>query len=285
MTTMQNRAGQAIIRPVKARDRAGLLAVEAGATPKLRYLDRVFDLFLSDPTGEFMIAEIDGRAVGCAKFTVMPDRSAWLETLRVAPDFQGRGLGKLMYQRFFELARRDGLAAMRMYTGISNLVSKGLAERFGFGRVGTYRGVWRLAPEETVPAADFRPVTDPDRAAELTLSLAERWAGFIVLNRTFYAVAPELGPRLAEAGWLHEDGSGNTVVLGARFMPEQALHLAAFDGDPAACLGFALNQAAQRGGVRLSCYIPPADRELELVFLDKGFEKEPSDLIVMETGV
>ena len=93
-------------------------SVEAGATPKLRYLPRVFERFLHDPAGEFMVAELEGRLAACAKFSLMPEGSAWLETLRVLPEFQGRGLGKMMYQRFFELARRQNTPVMRMYTGV-----------------------------------------------------------------------------------------------------------------------------------------------------------------------
>ena len=83
-------------------------------------------------TCEFLIAEINGQAVGIANFSVLPDRSAWLETLRVIPEFQGQGVGKRFYERFFEIARQKKIKTMRMYTGLTNHASKGLAERYGF---------------------------------------------------------------------------------------------------------------------------------------------------------
>ena len=78
-----------------------------------------------------------------AKLTVLPDGSAWLEALRVAPFAQGKGVGKQFYQHFFTVARERGIPSMRMYTGVRNAVSKGLAERFGFRLAATYRGASR----------------------------------------------------------------------------------------------------------------------------------------------
>ena len=118
---------QITIRVVTEEDRDAVLAVESQSTPNLKYLPMVFDQFLSDPEGDFSVAEMDGEVVGCGKFTVMPDGSAWLEALRVIPRAQGQGIGKAFYARFFEVAEGKGIKTMRMYTGMKNKVSKGLA--------------------------------------------------------------------------------------------------------------------------------------------------------------
>ena len=119
------------LRKAVAADLTAVLAVEKRSTPNLHYLGRVFDLFLSHSRGEFTVCEIDGEVVACAKLTVLPDGSAWLESIRVIPERQGLGVGKRFYENYFDIAQREGIKTLRMYTGVGNKVSKGLAERYG----------------------------------------------------------------------------------------------------------------------------------------------------------
>lgn len=273
------------VRPATPADRDAVVAVEAGSTPGLRYVARVFDDFVTDSTGEFTVAEIGSAVVGCAKLTRLPDGSAWLETLRVAPAFQGLGVGKRLYEGFFAFAGRAGISTMRMYTGVTNAASKGLAERFGFRLAGTFRGAGRAidsAPDHASPPS-FAPVTDADRVAELLLPHRDVWAGFAVMNRTFYALGPALCSDFARAGQVFEQvATGSVVVAGARFLPEQALHVALFAGDVPACVGFAARLARARGAGRLSCLFPAAAAGLQATLTGLDFSLEPSDFIVME---
>jgi len=90
------------IRPTVITDFERLIKVETAATPGLSYLPNVFGTFLNDTSGAFLTAEFDGEIVGCGKFSVMPDGSAWLETLRVLPEYQGKGIGRKMLKKGFE---------------------------------------------------------------------------------------------------------------------------------------------------------------------------------------
>lgn len=275
------------LRRAAPGDRDAVIAVEAGSTPGLRYVARVFDDFVADARGEFTVAELGGAIVGCAKLTRLADGSAWLETLRVAPAFQGLGVGKRLYEGFFAFARREGISTMRMYTGVTNAASKGLAERFGFRLAGTFRGAGRPLEPATVRAqpSSFVQVTDPARAAALLLPHHEAWAGFVVMNRTFYALGPDLCADFARAGRVYEDAAtGSIVVAGARFMPEQALHIACFAGDAPACLDFAAQLSLARGAGRLSCLFPSAAAGLQATLTGHGFGLESSDFIVMESA-
>ncbi|MEO6060337.1 MAG: GNAT family N-acetyltransferase [Thermoflexales bacterium] len=274
------------VRPARPDDLDAIIAVEAGSTPGLRYVARVFDDFVSDEAGEFSVAEIDGQIIACGKFSLMPDHSAWLETVRVLPACQGLGVGKRLYERFFEVAWREHVSTMRMYTGLTNGVSKGLAERFRFGLAGTYRGVWLPLEAAAGPAPAFVPVADPERAAALLMPHHARWTGFVVMNRTFYALTPILCADFARAGRVFEDrASGSVVVLGARFMPEQALHIALYAGDTRACLDFAAHLGVARGAGRLNCLFPPAAADIQSALTERGYRLESSDFIVMETNL
>lgn len=277
---------QILLRKVRPGDLDALVVVERGSTPNLSYIPNVFEMFLSDQTGDFSLAEVDGVVAGCGKFTVLPDGSAWLETLRVLPEYQGMGIGKRFYERFFELARQKGISTMRMYTGHKNVVSKGLAERYGFQLAAEFRGAYRPCPTDGAAASGggFQSVESPERAATLIMPHSEQWGGYLVMNRTFYTLTPALCAYLARQGMVFEYApSGSVAVLGARFMPEQALHIGLFAGDADACLAFAEGKAAAVGAGRLSCLFPPSSGEIQDTLLGAGFQFEPADFIVMES--
>ena len=246
----------------------------------------VFETFVSDDVGEFSVAEVDGEVVGCGKFTVVPDGSAWLETLRVIPERQGIGVGKRFYERWLEMAGRLGVPTMRMYTGVRNVVSKGLAERYGLRLAETFRGASYPCenPARRSSKGGFVQVTDPARATELLMPLSEGWRGFHVVNRTFYKLSPALCGHLVERGMVYEDpGSSSVITLGARFQPERMFHIGVFGGDAEACLDFALEKGVERGAARLNCDYPTSASHVEEALAGYGFGFTPSEFIVMET--
>ena len=273
------------VRKAVPDDRAQVFLVESKSTPNLIYLPHVFDQFVADDAGEFSVAVLDGKVVACGKFTMMPDHSAWLETIRVLPECQGLGIGKAFYARFFEVASQRNVSTMRMYTGVNNQVSKGLAEHFGFLPEETFRGLWNIGllhlTEDFRPA--FQPITDGGRAADLLLPHAEAWNGFVVMNRTFYRLTPSLCRQLAMAGQVYaEEASGSVLVVGARFMPEQALHIGLFAGDAERCLSFAGRRQAASGAAQLSCLSPTSASSIHATLLAHHFQAEASDFVVMK---
>lgn len=276
---------EVMVRRARPEDRVAAVAAEGKAMPGLQYLDAVYEQWLVDREGELLVAEMDGLIVGVGKFSVVPDGSAWLETLRVAPEYQGRGIGKRFYLRFLELARQKNIDTLRMYTNFDNVVSKGLAERFGLRLAGTYlEGTLEVqsAQGDEMTAA-FQPVPGPERAAALLLPLAKTWAGFAIMNRTFYAMSPALCTAFAAGGKVFEDAAaGNVIALGARFMPEQALHIALFDGNLPACLNFARQKAAAAGIPKLKCMFSPDAPAVRAALVDYGFTIDPTAYIVME---
>ncbi|MEZ4615913.1 MAG: GNAT family N-acetyltransferase [Caldilineaceae bacterium] len=277
------------IRPATAADREQIIAVEAKSTPGLRYVPHVFELFLNEKRGGFLVAEMGDEIVACAKFTVVPDGSAWLETLRVIPERQGLGVGKRLYEEFFAIARREEVTTMRMYTGTKNVVSKGLAARFGFQPAMTFYGAALALDQTTVAGAGdtealaFQPVTDPQAAAALMLPHREQWHDFLVMNRTFYKLSPALCAHLAQTGQVFaEPVSGSVIVAGARFMPEQALHIGFVAGAVNRALAFARTLAEQRGIPRFSCLFPTGAELLNSTLRAQGLQVEAGEFIVME---
>jgi N-acetylglutamate synthase-like GNAT family acetyltransferase len=284
-----NRLKKMIISLRKARyeDREKVIQVEAKATPNLNYVGDVWNLFTTDEIGDFLVAEADGEVVACGKFTILPDRSAWLETLRVIPDYQGLGIGKRFYKKFYELAKIRGVSTMRMYTGVKNVVSKGLAERFGFHLAARYRGAsLNMVDGNVSPDGHFKLVKKPEEAYKLLHPFKKKWTGFLVMNRTFYTITNTLAKFLIKKEMLYYDAkSCSTITVGARFLPERALHIGVFSGDIEKCLDFAIKSANEVSAARLNCDFPYLDKSIEKGLVQNGFSLSDSDFIVMETNL
>ncbi|MGB1252052.1 MAG: GNAT family N-acetyltransferase, partial [Candidatus Promineifilaceae bacterium] len=272
------------LRKATRADRQQILAVERQSTPGLQYLPYVFEMFLADKRGEFSVAEIDGEVVACAKFTTLPDNSAWLETIRVTPARQGLGIGKRFYENYFAIAKCEGISTMRMYTGIGNAVSKGLAERFGFQLAETFYGASfdvRERRVDEVGVGEFRPIFNPTTATNRIMPHAAAWGDFLVMNRTFYKLTPDLCADLARRRLVYANAD-SLIVLGARFMPDTALHIGLFAGQTSACLKFANQLAAQQAIPKLSCLFPITSQPIKNILQTDNWAFNKATFIVME---
>lgn len=273
-----------VLRKARQEDRDKVVWVESLSTPNLSYVPHVWDMFLDDMEGDWTVAEIDGEVIGCGKYSILPDGSAWLETLRVVPHRQGLGVGKRLYEHWFEVSREKGVKTMRMYTGVRNVVSKGLAERYGLRMAETFRGTLMKSDPGKVDAEyGFRRVVDHRKAAELLMRHSAAWGGWLVMNRTYYKLSPMLCAHLAERGMVYMDPDTESVIaMGARFMPRHGLHIGLFTGDAEACLGFAMQTAVERGIERLHCLFPSHNPGVEESLTGFGFRLEPADFMVLE---
>ncbi len=77
-------------RAFSAPDLPDCLAIEQAAVRSNHYLADVLDYYTTT-RGEFTVVCADGKPVGIGKLTVLYDNSAWLELLRVHPQYQRQG--------------------------------------------------------------------------------------------------------------------------------------------------------------------------------------------------
>lgn len=273
------------LRKATQADRERVLQVERESTPGLQYLPFVYEQFLANERGEFSVAECDGDVVACAKLTVLPDNSAWLETIRVAPSHQGLGIGKRFYENYFAIAAREGVTTLRMYTGLRNVVSKGLAERFGFSLAATFYEMKRDVEAIGLSGNGFAAVTDPAWAVAQVLDDSAEFRTFLTMNRTFYELSPALIRDMVQRRCVYANDDGDVVIAGARFMPHAMLHIGLFAGDAIRCLQFANQLAAERGIPQQSCIFPVAQASTKQTLLENGFQPSKSKLIVMQRTI
>ena len=97
-----------VVRTVTRPELDKAVEVEEKAMKGFGYLRDVSELFLSDEVGPLLGAYKDGEElVGIAKYTVLADHTAGLETLRVAPEYQRQGVGRRLYEEFQKLSRES----------------------------------------------------------------------------------------------------------------------------------------------------------------------------------
>lgn len=98
------------------------------------YLGRQFDFWLRD--GNFFVAETEGKTVGCAKISILPGKTGWLEGLRVDPDYQKMGIGRafngFMIERITEMLEKRTIASIEYSTYYKNEESLHMGAKAGF---------------------------------------------------------------------------------------------------------------------------------------------------------
>lgn len=255
--------------------------VEYESTPNYPgYLRDAWHYFQSQKGACVCVYE-DGKMIGIGRFTVLPDGTGWLETLRVSAAHQGKGAGKAIYRKYRELAQEYSCPTMAMFTGERNVVSSGLAEKNGLRTAATHRG-YHLTDLSGGCAHGFRPV-NPQRAAELALPLREEYHNHMVFNRTFFHIN-EANVRCfaAEGKVFEESETGSFIACGARFQHHAALHIAMMGGDYGRCIDFAVNYARAMGVPKVSCTFTLGNEKLEGVLKARGFTPDASDIITKE---
>ncbi|MDL2225229.1 GNAT family N-acetyltransferase [Eubacteriales bacterium OttesenSCG-928-M02] len=269
-------------RSIADDDRSRALWVEAGAVAGNHYLSDVWELFTRGGDGELTGGFYDAALCGIGKFTHLFGDYAWLELLRVHPDYQGMGIGKAIYRRYMEQLEERGLSAVGMYTGAANVVSRRLAERFGLSLAAQYSEYLLSAEGE---AADGYTPLSPEAGEAVCAAQYAHMGPFVVINRTFYPVKPGLGAYLAKMGWLYQNDCSDILIAGTRFQPHRAMHMAYFSGDGEAALSFCRGLAKAAGSRQISALRWTEDNNGRQQLNEMGFEKEANDFITLWRGL
>ena len=136
------------IRAVKLEehDAAGELVVKAyrslGDVGDEFYESQLRDIARRVETGDVLVAELDGRVVGCVTVSfgstalseVDDPNAATIRMLGVSMNVRGRGIGEALVRHCIEQARDRGCERVRLDTRTSMKGAQRLYERLGFRR-------------------------------------------------------------------------------------------------------------------------------------------------------
>jgi GNAT superfamily N-acetyltransferase len=100
-----------------AEDREGILALSS--LFRNDWIPYAVDNILAQERGGFYVAELDGRVVAvCA--AAGRGETAWLQAMRVDPDFQGRGVATALTAYVLDECLRLGCRSARLFTAVTN---------------------------------------------------------------------------------------------------------------------------------------------------------------------
>jgi GNAT superfamily N-acetyltransferase len=100
-----------------------------GAGPPLRPVE------YEPPLGAFLVAWLDGRAVGCGGLTRLEDETAEIRRMYVAPAGRRRGVGRAVLAALERRGRELGYARIRLETGDAQPEAVALYESARYRRV------------------------------------------------------------------------------------------------------------------------------------------------------
>jgi ribosomal-protein-alanine N-acetyltransferase len=103
-------------------------------------------------TRYFLVALDGDRVVGYAGLCAYPDE-AFVQTIAVAADAQGAGLGARLLQALLDEAARRRKTTVSLEVRADNGRAQRLYERFGFRRIGVRRGYYSPSGTDAVVMA------------------------------------------------------------------------------------------------------------------------------------
>ncbi len=102
------------------------------------YIEHVWDNWLRDPGGRLFVATVDERPAGLIHMRMLNATEAWLEGLRVAPDYRQRGLARELFVAAQAEAMNRGATVARLVVDATNTRSRHISESNHMREVGAF---------------------------------------------------------------------------------------------------------------------------------------------------
>ena len=221
---------------------------------------------------ELSVVLLDGKIIGVGKMSVLFDGSAWLEALRVHSDYQQKGAGAKIYERYMAQVEEYDCPHVALYTGRKNVGSQKLARRNYLETDVFYTGF----------SLDSYSIDFPIefKLADEVPALKDNIPHFNI-NHTFYRNNSANLTGFLSQGYIYtyED---TTLIMGSRFQPKRALYIAHMEGTYIKeALQFAISTAYNKGIKKVIIHYP-TDNILHTDLLEElGFVKEEGEDMVM----
>src|SRR5215831_9736773 len=102
------------------------------------YIPEVWDDWMKERNGKLLVATVNGAPVGVAHAYLQTRSDAWMEGVRVNPEYRGHGIAGRLNKELAAWARRRGAKAARLCTGEDNRASRRHLLKTGFRPLQTF---------------------------------------------------------------------------------------------------------------------------------------------------
>lgn len=123
------------IRNAKNSDKEAVLKFCENTWEWGDYISLVWDRWIQDTDGKFIVASINEKPVGICRVRIVKPGEAWFEGLRVDPRYREQGIATLLNQEIFSYAKHEGAKIGRSCIVSLNEIAQKLAKKLGFGLV------------------------------------------------------------------------------------------------------------------------------------------------------
>ncbi len=155
------------IRRARPEDRDTVLAFCTNTWDWGDYIEYVWDEWLHDPQGALFVATVNERPVGVAHMLMASPTEAWLEGMRVDPEFRRRGISRALSNAMMVEAMNRGATTARLATESTNIASITQAEQGHMRRIGAF-ALYNAEPV-TTPSKRLSDLDVPQVATEADL--------------------------------------------------------------------------------------------------------------------
>ena len=99
---------------------------------------------------DYLVAECDGRLVAYAGLCAYPPNESYVQTIAVASEHQGTGLGTTLLTKLIDESMHRGCRQLDLEVRADNDRAITLYERFGFRRIGVRRHYYQPSGVDAV---------------------------------------------------------------------------------------------------------------------------------------
>lgn len=120
-----------------------VLPIEAEAFGAERWSPAMFWNELANGHFYLVATDDDGAVLGYAGLTVAPPDEAWVQSIAVRGDAQGRGIGRALLEALLAEAARRGARRTLLEVAADNARAQRLYAMYGFEPIGVRRGYYQ----------------------------------------------------------------------------------------------------------------------------------------------
>lgn len=122
-----------LIRPVMPEDRSAIIEFcKHTWDHEADYIKDILDRWMQDPSGQILVADSEGQAVGMTRIAKLSETEGWWEGLRVARPYRGQGIAHSLANATLEQAKTLGLSTVRTCVNVYNVRMNSLIQRWGY---------------------------------------------------------------------------------------------------------------------------------------------------------